>query len=104
DSGMLRRIHSTTKAGQTPIRYIQRQALAPIPPITSQTPEASSPPIPAPDCKSPPPLPRAWSGHSSETIEAPVAHSEPIATPTRKRSTAKDSQSQAKALSPVVKE
>jgi hypothetical protein len=49
-------------------------------------------------------LPRAWSGHTSETIEAPVAHSEPIATPTRKRSTANDTQSQANALSPVVSE
>ena len=36
-------------------------------------------PSPAPHCNRPPPLPRAWSGHSSETIEAPVAHSEPIA-------------------------
>ena len=92
------------KAGNTPIRYIQRQAFGPLEPISSQTPEASSPPMPAPHCNSPPPLPRAWSGHNSETIEAPVAHSEPIATPTRKRSTAKEPQSQAKALSPVVKE
>jgi hypothetical protein len=62
------------------------------------------PPSPAPHCSRPPPLPRAWSGQSSETIEAPVAHSEPIATPTKKRSAAKETQSQAKALNPVVSE
>ncbi len=61
-------------------------------------------PMPAPHCSRPPPLPRAWSGHNSATIDAPVAHSEPIATPTRKRSTANDTQSQAKALNPVVSE
>jgi hypothetical protein len=61
-------------------------------------------PSPAPACSMPPPLPRAWSGHNSETIEAPVAHSEPIATPTRKRKTPKDTQSHAKALRPVVNE
>jgi Phage integrase family len=42
-----------------------------------------------PHCRRPPPLPQAWSGHSSETIEAPVAHSELIATPTRNCNTAK---------------
>jgi hypothetical protein len=104
DSGILRRIHKVISAGNTPIRYIQRHALGPSPPIASHTPEASTLPTPAPICNRPPPLPRAWSGHSSETIEAPVAHSEPIATPTRKRNTAKDTQSQANALNPVVSE
>src|SRR5260370_3006770 len=104
DSGMLRRIHRVSSAGNTPTRYIQRQALGPTEPSNNQTPEARRLPIPAPLCSNPPPLPRAWSGHSSETIDAPVAHSEPIPTPTRKRKTAKDSQFHANALSPVVSE
>jgi hypothetical protein len=41
-------------------------------------------PIPAPLYNSPPPLPRAWSDHNSQTINAPVAHSEPIPAPTIK--------------------
>ena len=69
----------------------------------SHTPAAIKLPIPAPLCNRPPPLPRAWSGHNSETIEAPVAHSEPIPTPTRNRKIAKDCQFQATALNPVVK-
>src|SRR5262245_42684894 len=47
---------------------------------------------------------RALSDQSSAVIDAPVAHSEPIASPTRKRSTAKDSQSQDSALKPVSSE
>ena len=58
--------------------------------------------MPSPDCISPTPRPRARSGHSSATIEAPVTHSEPIASPTMNRSTANETQSQAKAESPVV--
>ena len=61
-------------------------------------------PIGYPHCKNAPPLPRALSGQSSAVIVAPVAHSEPIASPTRKRSTAKDSQSQESALKPVSSE
>jgi len=60
--------------------------------------------MPSPHCISPTPRPRARSGHNSETIDAPVTHSEPIARPTRKRSTANDTQSQANALSPVITE
>jgi hypothetical protein len=101
---MPRRIYNTSSAGRTPIRYIQRQALGPSPPIKSQTPDAMKLPMPAPDCSNPPPLPRAWSGQISETIEAPVAHSDPIPTPTRKRNIAKDCQFQAMALNPVVNE
>ncbi len=58
--------------------------------------------MPSPHCIRPAPRPRALSGHSSAVIEAPVAHSEPIATPTRKRSTANDIQLHAKALKPVI--
>src|SRR5215472_15575333 len=71
-------------------------------PIRSQTPEARKLPIPAPLCNSPPPLPRARSGHTSETSEAPVTHSEPMPMPTRKRRIAKDSQFHAMAERPVV--
>ena len=60
--------------------------------------------MPSPHCMRPAPLPRAWSGHTSAVIEAPVAHSEPIATPTRNRKAAKDIQSQANALRPVMSE
>ena len=87
DSGMPRRIQKVASAGSTPIRYILRQASGPLPPINSHTPEARMAPRPAPHCMRPPPLPRAWSGHSSATIDAPVAHSDPIATPTIARST-----------------
>ena len=101
---MPRQIHTTSSAGKTPIRYIQRHASGPSPPINNQTPEARKLPIPAPLCSSPPPLPRAWSGHNSETIEAPVAHSEPIPTLTRNRKIAKDCQFHAIALNRVVSE
>ena len=60
--------------------------------------------MPRPHCISPAPLPRAWSGHNSAVIDAPVAHSEPIAMPTMKRSSANETQSQAKARKPVVSE
>ena len=60
--------------------------------------------MPNPVCIRPTPLPRFLSGHSSATIEVPVTHSEPMQTPTRKRSTAKDSQFQANALNPVMTE
>jgi hypothetical protein len=49
-------------------------------------------------------LPRARSGQSSATIEAPVAHSEPMAMPTMSRSTANDSQFHANAERPVISE
>ncbi len=78
-----------------------RQASGPIGLMKSHASEARKKPMPKPHCISPTPLPRFLSGQSSETIEVPVTHSEPIASPTRNRSTAKDSQSQAKALSPV---
>jgi len=61
-------------------------------------------PIGYPHCRNAPPLPRALSGQSSAVIEAPVAHSEPIASPTRKRSAANDTQSQDSALKPVSAE
>jgi len=57
-----------------------------------------------PLCIRPAPLPRARSGHSSATSDAPVTHSDPIAIPTRNRSTANDSQLKAKAVSPVITE
>ena len=53
DSGMPRRSHSTRRAGRIPTKYIKRQALGPIPPISSQTPEARKLPIPAPDLQQP---------------------------------------------------
>ena len=61
-------------------------------------------PIGYPACKKAPPLPRALAGQSSAMIDAPVAHSEPIASPTRKRNTANDTQSQDSALIPVSSE
>jgi hypothetical protein len=73
-------------------------------PTNSQANEARKNPTPRPHCISPTPRPRALSGHSSATIDAPVTHSEPIARPTRKRNTANDAQSHAKALSPVMTE
>ena len=60
--------------------------------------------MPRPHCIRPAPRPRAWSGQASAVIEAPVAHSEPMAMPTTKRSSANDTQSQAKAERPVVSE
>ena len=72
--------------------------------MASHTAEARMLPIGYPACKKAPPLPRALAGHSSAVIDAPVAHSEPIASPTRKRSTANESQSQANALKPVSSE
>jgi len=70
--------------------------------MNSHASEARKKPMPKPHCISPTPLPRLLSGQSSETIEVPVTHSEPIASPTRNRKTANDNQSQAKALSPVM--
>ncbi len=61
-------------------------------------------PMPRPHCISPAPLPRARSGHSSATIDDPVAHSDPTATPTRNRSSAKEIQLKENALRPVVSE
>ena len=72
--------------------------------MASQTPDARMLPIGYPDCKKAPPLPRALAGQSSAMIDAPVAHSEPIASPTRKRKTANDTQSQENALTPVSSE
>ena len=60
--------------------------------------------MPSPHCISPAPRPRAWLGQASAVIEAPVAHSEPMAMPTKRRRIANDSQSQAKADRPVVSE
>ena len=70
----------------------------------SHTSEAMKKPMPSPHCISPAPLPRARSGQSSATIEEPVAHSDPTATPTRKRRIANEGQLKEKALSPVVNE
>jgi hypothetical protein len=52
----------------------------------------------------PAPFPRAWLGQTSAVMEAPVDHSEPIATPTKNRNAANDIQSQASALRPVISE
>src|ERR1700738_2710297 len=101
---MLRRIQDTSSGGITPSRYMEREAPGPHVPMATQIAEARMLPIGYPHCKNAPPLPRALSGQSSAVIEAPVAHSEPIASPTRKRSTAKDSQSQENALKPVSSE
>ena len=60
--------------------------------------------MPRPHCIRPAPLPRARSGHSSATIDDPVAHSDPIATPTRNRRNANEIQLKEKALRPVVSE
>jgi hypothetical protein len=49
-------------------------------------------------------LPRALSGHSSAIIDEPVAHSEPMQMPTRKRRMANEIQSNDKALRPVATE
>ncbi len=70
--------------------------------MKNQATEARKKPTPKPVCIRPTPLPRFLSGHSSATIEVPVTHSEPMETPTRKRRIANDSQSQAKALRPVM--
>ena len=61
-------------------------------------------PMPSPLCMRPAPLARALSGQISEIIEEPVAHSDPTATPTRKRSAAKDHQLNARADRPVISE
>ena len=50
---------------------------------------------------SPAPLPRAFCGHSSAIIEEPVAHSDPMAMPTRNRSSANDIQLNDSAVRPV---
>ena len=52
----------------------------------------------------PAPLPRASLGHSSAIIEEPVAHSEPMAMPTKKRSSANEIQLNESAVSPVRSE
>ena len=49
----------------------------------------------------PAPLPRASFGHSSAIMDVPVAHSEPIAMPTKKRSSANEIQLNDSAVSPV---
>ena len=50
----------------------------------------------------PAPLPRAFCGHSSAIIDEPVAHSEPMAMPTAKRSSANEIQLNDSAVNPVV--
>ena len=72
--------------------------------MNSQTSEAMKKPMPRPHCMRPAPLPRARSGQSSAIIELPVAHSDPTAMPTMKRSAAKDHQLNAKADKPVKSE
>src|SRR5262249_41159118 len=97
-------IQNTIRAGSTPIRNMKRQALGPEVPIATQTAEARMLPIGYPHWRNAPPLPRSLSGQSSAVIDAPVAHSEPIASPTRKRRTANDTQAQDSALRPVSAE
>src|SRR5262249_958831 len=104
DSGILRRIQNTISAGSTPIRYMYRQASGPQVPMPSHPPKPTILPIAYPDCNTAPPLPRELAGQSSAMIAAPVAHSEPIASPTRNRNTANDTQSQENALRPVSSE
>lgn len=60
--------------------------------------------MPSPHCIRPAPRPRAWSGHTSAVIDAPVDHSEPMAMPTKKRSSANETQSHARPERPVVSE
>jgi hypothetical protein len=81
-----------------------RHASGPIAPTNSQTNDARKKPMPRPHCINPAPFPRAWLGQTSAVMEAPVDHSEPIATPTRNRNAANDIQSQASALRPVISE
>ena len=57
--------------------------------------------MPSPHCIRPAPLPRASFGHSSAIIEEPVAHSEPMAMPTRKRNNANEIQLNEIAVNPV---
>ena len=61
-------------------------------------------PMPSPHCIRPAPLPRAFCGHSSAIIDVPVAHSEPMAMPTKKRNSAKEIQLNDSAVSPVNSE
>ena len=60
--------------------------------------------MPRPHCIRPAPLPRAFCGHSSASIDEPVAHSEPMAMPTRKRSSANEIQLNENAVRPVSSE
>src|SRR5258708_969980 len=101
---MARRIQKVRRAGSTPIRYIVRQAPGPFAPTNSQVTDARKKPIPKPDWNSPLPLPRAPSGQNSAVIEVPVTHSEPMASPARKRKAAKEVQSQENALIAVTTE
>src|SRR5450631_2971348 len=86
------------------ITRLRIQASGPSGLMNSQASDARKNPMPSPHCIRPTPLPRFLSGQSSATIDVPVTHSEPMATPTRKRITAKEVQSQAKALKPVSSE
>ena len=104
DSSTPVRSQKANKAGMMPIRNMMRQAPGPWLPTNSQTKEARKKPMPSPHCINPAPRPRAWFGQASAVIEAPFAHSEPMAMPTSRRSSANDSQFQAKAESPVVRE
>ena len=81
---------------------MMRQAPGPSGLMKSHASEARKNPMPNPHCIRPTPLPRFLSGQSSETMDVPVTHSEPIASPTRNRNAANDTQSHAKALSPVM--
>src|SRR5436190_941477 len=79
DSGIARLIHSVSSAGKTPSRNMMRQAPGPSGLMKSHANEARKKPMPKPHCISPTPLPRFLSGQSSDTIEVPVTHSEPMA-------------------------
>ena len=81
-----------------------RQAPGPVLPRNNQASEARRKPTPSPHCMNSAPLPRAWFGQSSAIIAVPVAHSDPMAMPTRKRKAAKVAQSCARALKPVITE
>ena len=104
DSSTPVRSQKANSAGMMPMKNMMRQAFGPWLPTNSQTKEARKKPMPSPHCISPAPRPRAWFGQASAVMEAPVAHSEPMAMPTSRRSSANDSQFQAKAESPVVSE
>jgi hypothetical protein len=80
----------------------QRHASGPTAPTNRHAKDARKNPIPKPLCISPTPRPRARSGHSSDTIDVPITHSEPMATPTKKRRATNDTQSHANALRPVM--
>lgn len=94
DSGIARLIQRVSRAGRTPIKYISRHASGPVAPMNSHRSEARKNPIPNPHWNSPLPFPRALSGQNSAVMEVPVTHSEPMASPARKRNTAKEIQLQ----------